>query len=98
MHYDGDVIERLDRIECLLAEVIAKRPDRQNPFKPSLALQARVLLKVSEAAQQLGVLNSYLYQMIATGGFPSVKIRRAVRIPSEDMMNWIRKFGTNVRD
>jgi excisionase family DNA binding protein len=98
MRYEGDVIERLDRIEYLLAAVIARLGVSQESVSQSLVRDDRVLLKVREAAKQLGVSNSHLYQMIATKSFPSVKIGSSVRIPVEEMMNWIRKLDHSVRD
>lgn len=98
MHYNGDVIERLDRIEFLLAEVIAKLGVRRESISRSLERDDRVLLTVGEAAKQLGVSKGYLYQKIASREFPSIKIGRSVRIPVEEMMDWIRKLDRDVQD
>jgi excisionase family DNA binding protein len=97
MRYDGDVIQRLDRIESALGEVIVNLRDGQDPVNRRKPPQARVLLKVSEAAEQLGISRSSLYQVIAAGGFPSVRIGRSVRIPYEDMIRWIRSCGNDLR-
>ena len=98
MRYDGDVIERLDRIEYLITDVLARLGGRQESVNQSLERDDRVLLKIGEAAKQLGVSRSHLYQMITTKAFPSVKIGTSVRIPVEEMMNWIRKRERDVKD
>jgi excisionase family DNA binding protein len=92
MYYKGDVIERLDRIEYLLAEVNGRLATVQQPLNPSLGGDGRLLIRVSDAAKQLGLSRGSLYQLIAAGKFPSVRIGRAVRIPLELMIEWMRKL------
>ena len=92
MYYKGDVIERLDRIEYLLAELTGTLSTVRQPLSPSLGEDGRLLISVSEAAKRLGLSRGSLYQLIAAGKCPSVRIGRAVRVPSEQMIKWIRKL------
>jgi excisionase family DNA binding protein len=45
----------------------------------------RVLLRVSEAAEMIGVSRSKLYEMVAEGVLPAVRLpgNRLIRIPAE---------------
>jgi excisionase family DNA binding protein len=45
----------------------------------------RVLLRVSEAAEMIGVSRSKLYEMVAEGVLPAVRLQgnRLIRIPAE---------------
>lgn len=88
MRYHGDVIERLDRIEYLLTEVISMRDRKEMTDRWP---EAKILLRVSEAAEQLGLSKGFLYQVIASGELPSVKIGRSRRIAVEEMLKWIQR-------
>lgn len=90
MHYDGDVIERLDRIEHLLAELVKRSSDAKPVLRASTGEGDRLLLRVSEASKQLSISRSQLYQLIAARKVPSVRIGRAVRVPYADLITWIK--------
>ena len=47
------------------------------------------LMRVAEVAKQLGVSDSRLYQLIAQGAVPCVRIGRSIRIPREAWRRWI---------
>ena len=49
----------------------------------------RVLLKADEAAEVLSLGRSKVYQMIAAGELPSIRIGRAVRVPTVALHNWV---------
>lgn len=49
----------------------------------------RLLLRVSEAASMLAVSRSKMYELIAEGEIPYVKLGSAIRIPSEPLVSWI---------
>ncbi len=51
----------------------------------------RLLLKPMEVAQILGLGRSLVYELIATGDLPSIRIGRCIRIPSEALTQWIRE-------
>lgn len=47
------------------------------------------LLKIDEAAQFLSLGRSTLYQLIASGQLPVVRIGRSVRLSREALRHWI---------
>lgn len=49
-----------------------------------------LLLHVSEAAELLGLSRSKTYELVAAGVIPSVKIGKSVRIPRQELLDWIR--------
>jgi len=51
--------------------------------------QGRLLLRISEAAERLGVGRSTLYEMIHSGQIVPVRIGRAVRIPVARLAEWV---------
>ena len=51
----------------------------------------RLLMKPMEVAKILGIGRSLVYELIATADLPSIRIGRCIRIPSEDLKNWIKE-------
>lgn len=49
----------------------------------------RLLLHVQQAAELLQISRSQVYAMIARGDLPSIRIGRAVRIPSDALAAWV---------
>lgn len=49
-----------------------------------------VLLRAVEVARLLGLSRSQIYQMMAGGQLPVVRIGRAVRVPKRALAEWIR--------
>ena len=49
----------------------------------------RLLLRVPEAAEQLGIGRTKIYEMIATGELPTVRFGRAVRISVTTLQKWV---------
>ncbi len=49
----------------------------------------RLLLRVTEAADALGVGRSKLYEMVARGEIPAVKVGGCVRVPVAALQTWI---------
>jgi len=52
---------------------------------------ASLLLKAPEVAQLLGLGRSKVYEMIASGELPVVRIGSAVRVPREGLVEWIQQ-------
>ena len=50
----------------------------------------RLLLRVQEAAETLGIGRSKIWEMIWTGELPVVRIGRAVRVPRDELEAWVR--------
>jgi excisionase family DNA binding protein len=49
----------------------------------------RLLLRPTEAADLIGVGRSTIYELIATGEVPSLKIGSSVRVPVDGLREWI---------
>jgi excisionase family DNA binding protein len=49
----------------------------------------RLLLKPSEAAEVLGIGRSLVYELIAQGVIPSVRLGRCIRVPRASLEKWI---------
>jgi len=47
------------------------------------------LLRISDAALVLAVSKSKLYELIAKGRIPSIRIGGSLRIPRQGLQNWI---------
>ena len=55
-----------------------------------LPTSPRILLRVHEAAELLGLSRAMLYQMLAAGQpIPVVRIGRCVRIPRAELEAWV---------
>jgi excisionase family DNA binding protein len=48
------------------------------------------MLRIGDAARQLALSRNSLYQLVARGEIPSVKIGRSIRIPAESLATFIR--------
>ena len=51
----------------------------------------KFLLRPGEAFDATGVGRSMGYQLIASGEWPSIRIGKAIRIPTEGLRTWIEK-------
>ena len=49
----------------------------------------KLLLKVPEAAELVGLGTSKFYELIRRGEIPAVHIGRATRIPAEGLRRWV---------
>lgn len=47
------------------------------------------LLRAGEVAQLLGVSRSKVFEMMAAGEFPVVRIGRCVRVPRAELADWL---------
>jgi len=52
------------------------------------------LLRVTEAAELLGISRSATYQLLADGVLPTIRIGRSIRIPSTALDAWITEHTT----
>lgn len=50
----------------------------------------RLLLRVAEAAELMGISRSKAYEMISAGILPSVRIGGSLRIPVDELRAWIK--------
>lgn len=49
----------------------------------------RLLLRPSEAAEAIGIGRSKVYELLASGELPSVRIGCSVRVPVDALRAWI---------
>lgn len=49
----------------------------------------RLLLRPAEAAEAIGVGRSKLYELVASGELPSIRVGASVRIPVDALRAWI---------
>ena len=49
----------------------------------------KLLLTVREAQDILSIGRSKLYELIASGALPVVRIGRAVRLPAKELEKWV---------
>ena len=49
----------------------------------------RLLLRPAEAAEAIGVSRSRMYELLASGDVPSIRVGRTVRVPVAALQAWI---------
>jgi excisionase family DNA binding protein len=49
----------------------------------------RLLLRPTEAADRLGISRSRIYELIAQGVIPSIRIGNTLRVPAEALRRWV---------
>jgi len=49
----------------------------------------RLLLRPMEAAEAIGVGRSKVYELLASGELPSIRIGGSVRVPVDALQRWI---------
>lgn len=52
-----------------------------------------VLLRPSDVAALLQLSRSHVYELIASGAIPSLRVGRAIRIRRQDLDHWVNKQG-----
>jgi excisionase family DNA binding protein len=83
---------RYDRILELVLDILTDALERRKAVAPvpvAASKEARLLYTISEAAAALGVSRSTAYELAASGGIPSVRLGRSVRVPVEGLRRWI---------
>jgi excisionase family DNA binding protein len=56
---------------------------------PQEGTPQRLLLRIPEVAETLGIGRTKIYEMIATGELPTVRFGRAVRISASTLQKWV---------
>ena len=52
---------------------------------------SRLLLRIPEAAERLGLSRSTVYELIAAGELKVVRYGRAVRVPVSELAGWVER-------
>ena len=59
--------------------------------QPTAATDLPLLLRAEEAAKLLSLGRSTVFQMLAAGELPAVRVGRAVRVPRAALERWVRE-------
>ena len=51
----------------------------------------KILLKPTEAAETLGIGRTRVYEMLASGELPSIRLGRSIRVPVAALKQWIER-------
>ncbi|MSO29795.1 MAG: DNA-binding protein [Acidobacteria bacterium] len=54
----------------------------------------RLLLRPTEAAETIGIGRSKIYELLASGDLPSIRIGGSVRVPVDALRAWIARQVT----
>ena len=54
-----------------------------------------LLIKIPEAAAQLGVSRAKLYELIASGALPAVKVDGCRRVRTDDLLAYVKGLSTS---
>jgi excisionase family DNA binding protein len=52
---------------------------------------AALLRRPEEVQRELGISRSKVYQMLASGELPTVRLGRSVRVPQDGLEQWVRE-------
>jgi excisionase family DNA binding protein len=53
--------------------------------------QDRLLLRPAETAEAIGISRSRAYELIASGEIPSIRVGGSVRVPVDQLREWIQR-------
>jgi hypothetical protein len=88
-----DIPEALGRLETCRAMLLSRLV---SPPPPLAAPVAASLLTIPQAAKQIGVAASYLYEQGRLGLFPTVRIgAKHVRVDPTQLAAWVAARGTS---
>jgi excisionase family DNA binding protein len=64
--------------------------ERQKPMASPIEVPPqRLLLRIPEVAETLGIGRTKIYEIIASGELPTVRVGRAVRISVTTLQKWV---------
>jgi excisionase family DNA binding protein len=52
-------------------------------------LENRILLRIPETAEALGLSRSRIYELIGDGTIPTIRIGRSIRVPRRALDEWV---------
>ena len=73
---------------AITAQVRQERSSRDAPL-PRPEPQSKLLLTVVEAAQQLGIGRTLMYELLCSGQVESIHVGRLHRVPAEALTDFI---------
>ncbi len=66
-------------------------------MRPYAVRMEKVLLRVSEVIEATGLGRSKVYELIASGELPSVRIGGTIRVPVVTLHSWIKSRAASER-
>lgn len=51
----------------------------------------KLLLRPTEAAEAIGIGRSKIYELLASGDLPSIRIGSSIRVPLDQLRAWIER-------
>ena len=57
----------------------------------------RLAYRVNEAAEMIGISRAKLYELIAAGTIPAIRIGTSIRVPAEPLREWLTQQTMNAR-
>jgi excisionase family DNA binding protein len=57
----------------------------------------KLLLRPAEAAEAIGIGRSKIYELLARGELPSVRIGSSIRVPVDRLREWIESKASPLR-
>lgn len=58
----------------------------------------KLLLRIPEVADSLGLSRARVYELVASGELPSIRDGRAVRVPRHALVEWIATRAASAKD
>jgi excisionase family DNA binding protein len=62
---------------------------KQSPYKNYDELP--LMLSVPQVAAVLGISRAGAYELVRTGGFPSLTIRSRIIVPKDEFITWVKR-------
>jgi len=53
----------------------------------------KLLLKVHEAADLLGISRAKMYELLAEGSIPAIRVGSSLRVPVQQLQQWVNDRG-----
>lgn len=75
-----------------------ERSSEPNNFRKAVILvetTSKLCMTVSEAATQLNISRSKLYQLLRENAVPSIRVGRKILIPTEELREWLHLTSTH---
>lgn len=52
-------------------------------------MENRILLRPTEAAAAMGISRSRMYELMASGAIPAIRIGKSARVPVDALREWV---------
>lgn len=83
----------MSRTDCMVRH--GQSAVQPRPGRKEYRVMKRLLLRPNEAADLLAVGRSKLYELIAAGEVPSMKIGKSLRVPAAALEQWVAEHAAS---